>query len=204
MSMSQTSPIPSLSVSSWPEFYKMHQLKAEFGKAFKKLTGTLGQLSCLQSGLEHFKSMSGHPSKSLSVPHLKPSPAKPTLHLHPKRLPPKGRQFAFLSQIVMPSAHMPGVRTHPFVEFDFTYPVMHSQSYDPSMFLQFMLAPHRAVFSWHSSMSSHRWRWKVWSMTAAMKSPWECWPRYPSGQGAHWKPGDKLVQRTLESHGCNE
>lgn len=61
---SHASPIPSLSASSWPEF------------------GTLMQLSARHFSSLHGRFISGHPSRSLSNPHKRPSPAQPTLHLH--------------------------------------------------------------------------------------------------------------------------
>lgn len=62
-SSSHTSPMPSLSASSWPEL------------------GVRGQLSLLHRAFEQGSVWSGHESKSLSTAHILPSPAHPTLHL---------------------------------------------------------------------------------------------------------------------------
>lgn len=78
---------------------------------------------------------------------------------------------AFLSQIV-PSGHIPGTCIHPIVEF-LVKPREHVQSYEPSVLTQFEFVPHRAIPSRHSSMSSQRWRWNVWSTAVDMRSPWE-------------------------------
>lgn len=120
----------------------------------KSLTGTFGQLSRLHVEPEHLKSSSGHPSKSLSHPHWNPSPAKPIWHLQPYRLLPRKTQLAFLSQIVTPSAHIPGILSHSLEIFDLANPDSHSHSKDPSRFMHLELCPQMKGFK-HSSTSSH-------------------------------------------------
>ena len=64
LSLSQESPSPSLSKSSWPEL------------------GIPTQLSCAHLGSEQLRAASGQPSLSASRPQRDPGPAQPGRHWH--------------------------------------------------------------------------------------------------------------------------